>query len=46
MRRVLLPTAFALLVLVSLLPGRSWAAPAPASKAQKITVTLVRWPYT
>jgi len=46
MRRVLLRTAFALLLLMGLLPGMSWAAPAPPPKAQKITVTLVRWPYT
>ena len=45
MRRALLQTAFALLVLAGLLPGMSSAAPA-AQPAQKITVTLVRWPYT
>jgi hypothetical protein len=48
MRRTLLRTAFTLLSLAAVLPGVASAAPAaqPAPTSQKITVTLVRWPYT
>lgn len=46
MRRTLLRTAFILLSLAAVLPGMSSAAQTSQPAQQKITVTLVRWPYT